>query len=479
MLSWINQSIDLLNRAHFGIINHGPLYGPIENFAIRRDENLILRLETTAAPGATSTAIQNTPGLVSFNTAQVELENISKIKAVLSGVRSHLVNTSHSQLNPQENTLKEFAEIDQLSVFTGDAAKAIYTIEWLENISGHGHIWPDAIRSKTETTSTWTIGPADDSITLTNEDNRTGTSYAAIKLLVEGNTFYVCSSNCDDRTLGIKPGCIIYEGTPDILVRKKIRTALSFALGVYLIEVGHTLYDKDWHSVLVVARSPYSLGKRAFDLHAMPLAHLSDRNWQFDLGRVKLTRMVNALYLSYESLDLGNLSWAYWHARIATVHIAPAHLGAAIEALLDAYTKKYPGTISTKALAKCEWKSLSNAIRDVISNFSISDINKAIISGNVSNINRVPIRNILAAICSAIDIDLGEPETAAWSRRNDAAHGTPIAEGEELAAIKDMKLLMGLFHRLLLRITDASDSYIDYASPHHPISILKAPPSAS
>ena len=68
------------------------------------------------------------------------------------------------------------------------------------------------------------------------------------------------------------------------------------------------------------------MGRRAFDFPTMPLAPLSDRNFQFDIGRDKLTRMVDQLFATYDALDLGNLSWAYWHARTSTVHIAPAHL---------------------------------------------------------------------------------------------------------------------------------------------------------
>jgi hypothetical protein len=40
-----------------------------------------------------------------------------------------------------------------------------------------------------------------------------------------------------------------------------------------------------------------------------------------------------------------------------------------------------------------------------------------------------------------------------------------------------MKLLTGLFHRMLLRISDASDAYIDYVSLGHPLRPLKEPPS--
>jgi hypothetical protein len=74
-----------------------------------------------------------------------------------------------------------------------------------------------------------------------------------------------------------------------------------------------------------------------------PLMWLSDRNADFDIGREPLTRMVERLSAACDELDLPNLSWAYWHARTAAPHIAPAHFGAVIEALQDSYIKPSPG----------------------------------------------------------------------------------------------------------------------------------------
>jgi hypothetical protein len=71
----------------------------------------------------------------------------------------------------------------------------------------------------------------------------------------------------------------------------------------------------------------------------------------------------------------------------------------------------------------------------------------------------------LKAVLHTIGIELGSDEDDAWKRRNDAAHGVPIPEGDELAAIRDMMLLRVLFHRLLLRMSGAADSYVDYVTP--------------
>ena len=38
-----------------------------------------------------------------------------------------------------------------------------------------------------------------------------------------------------------------------------------------------------------------------------------------------------------------------------------------------------------------------------------------------------------------------------------------------------MKLLRGLFNRMLLRMSNAADNYVDYVSPGHPLRLLQTP----
>jgi hypothetical protein len=81
-------------------------------------------------------------------------------------------------------------------------------------------------------------------------------------------------------------------------------------------------------------------------------------------------------------------------------------------------------------------------------------------------------------VCKDIGIVVGDDEHAAWKRRNKSAHGEPLLQEEVLPTIRDMKLLLVLFHRMLLAITGASDRYLDYATPGNPrtpIRLLKDP----
>ncbi len=47
--------------------------------------------------------------------------------------------------------------------------------------------------------------------------------------------------------------------------------------------------------------------------------------------------------------------------------------------------------------------------------------------------------------------------------------------GEELDVIRDIKLLKVMFHRMLLRIINGAETYLDYATPGFPIRKLADP----
>ena len=54
---------------------------------------------------------------------------------------------------------------------------------------------------------------------------------------------------------------------------------------------------------------------------SMPPSPLGTR-FLWEIDREILSRMVNSLYSHYDALGFGKLSWAYWHAVSATLHIA-------------------------------------------------------------------------------------------------------------------------------------------------------------
>jgi hypothetical protein len=389
MFDWKNQSIDLLNEVGFIVSDPGPLRAPVRKFKIRRDENLDVLIETEAALDATSAAPNHPSGTLRFSTEEVCIEHPQLgARAILSGVQT--LRVSHNG-----DHLEEIATIHELTTTLLDLSTAAYTIEWLDNMPKR-YMWPDSINTVSEKTITTTISD----LTITEPENRMSGSNAAARLTIAGHTLYVCAPplNVESRA-----GCVVYARAPDAQIRKKVRTALSFAFGLYLVETGHTIYDNQWRIVRAASISAYSLDGRAFDLPMMPLTWLTERNFQYDIGRQKLQRMVERLVSAYDDLDLGNLAWAYWHARTATAHIAPAHFGAAIEALQRGYVKMNPNTIPTTILPRPKWDELLAAITTIIDSAPIPDEVKNTFRGKIrSGTNSVPQRERLSAIAQAL-----------------------------------------------------------------------------
>ena len=74
-----------------------------------------------------------------------------------------------------------------------------------------------------------------------------------------------------------------------------------------------------------------------------------------------------------------------------------------------------------------------------------------------------------------IGITLGQVEAAAWKRRNQAAHGSEIDIDSIIPTIMETKLLKIILHRIVLRLTGASDRYYDDYTIGHAIRDVTEP----
>ncbi len=78
-----------------------------------------------------------------------------------------------------------------------------------------------------------------------------------------------------------------------------------------------------------------------------------------------------------------------------------------------------------------------------------------------------------------IGIELSAIENAAWTRRHAAAHGGKMADESIIDTIRETKLLKLIIHRIVLKITEASESYYDYYTFDFPIRKVPAPVPSS
>ncbi len=470
MFAWTTQVLDYVNETPLAVIDPGPLHAPILGYSVRRTQRRGLVVETKINTGAKPCLVQPADGMARYSTETVSLADESGRHVVLSGV------VTRSITDVQPGSRQEVAQVHDITIEVISTETA-YTIEWLENLPASPFIWPHTISTSRSDDPETHIVLRDEGLSVRGPGQPDGLSVSALRLVIQGTTLFLCADRRGSAGTE-KSGAILYAGTPDDAFRKKIRTALSLTLGVYLVQTGHAAYDTAWRFLGGTARSAYSLSGQAVHLASMPLAHLSDRNFKDELGLTRTTRMVEALVASYERLDLGNLAWAYWHARCSTVHIAPAQFGAAIEALLRAYEEGQADRAATTILDRPAWAAVRRAVEEVITSAAISDAARDTLKKNIARLNEATARNVLSQTTQRLGVDLGSDEGRAWRSRHLAAHGRPIQEGKELEAIRDMKLLRGLLHRILLATSQAADTYVDYASAHFPVRPLKdAPPS--
>jgi hypothetical protein len=368
--------------------------------------------------------------------------------------------------------MREEASVYKIEATIDSETPIAHTIDWLENVGSGYYHWPNLIVDKTETIKTRAFGRQEGALTLTEKDKITSAGHSAIRLSVDGVEFYLCSSRHGRLDGQSKPGYILYLGAPGEDIRHKIRTVLSFTIGIYLVYLGSATYSAEDRLLSFKAIKAYSMDNRAFELPTMPPAFLGQRAHN-ELTTVPVSRMVNALYSYYDRLQFGNLSWAYWHALCAPLHIAAVHFGAAIEALQRRYieTKGF----RTKILAPAKWTEFNHAVDAAIDAFDMLPEQREVMKENTGLLNRVSRRIITEKVIRQIGILVGDDEKRAWQRRHDAAHGNDTKPGSEPEMIRDMKLLKVLFHRMLLKIVNGSDLYYDYASLDFPLRPLAEP----
>jgi hypothetical protein len=472
MCDWEWESFDsFTNSGVFKFSDPGPLHAPINKFTIKRDADLELILETVSGQDAKSNATSHPPGTVHTNTDAATLLSVTGTTTVtLTGVQplGHIRSISH---NPQLGELQEKSSIHELTGHTQNQNEPKYVIDWLANVEGCFH-WPDITDDAIVMTKTLTIGSGENAPTLTHTGKKGGGSRNCVKLNVESNEIFLCTSDSQLAKEIKKPGFILYVGTPTEEFREKVRVCLSFSLGVYLVHLGHSIFCKDWHLVSFKAIGAYALGGRAFEIPPTPPAPLGMK-YEWEIDRAMLSRMVNSICTHYEALNFRSLNWAFWHAVCATPHIAAVHYGAAVEALRRAYVKYNPATYQTTLLCHGHWSILKHAADTAVAAMPISDQTKKILQNKISGLNSKPQSVLLDELLSNLDLTLSELEQAAWQHRHAAGHGNYAKPEESARLIRETKLLRLRFNRMVLAITKASDTYYDYYTLDRPIRKLR------
>ena len=466
----------IVNNEHFDFVDPGPLHSPIKSFKLRRTEKFALTLETVCGKEAVVSEFLRDDRVIGEPNQRAEIRSIGGLTVRLMGVIPETIRTRESYRRDIAE-LRETAHVFGIEAEFAKKSDAAFTIDWLENLRDYYH-WPVVVMDEDDIAFKRAYGRGPNAVVLADKNGEHSSRSAALKLTVAGIEFQLTTNRPKEQTEQIRPGYILYRGTPDEETRRKIRTVLSFTLGMYLVYLGHSTYGADSQLQSFRAIRSYSMDMRAFDLHVLPPAWLGAKSHNV-LDTAKVSRLASALYAHYDELDFGNLSWGYWHAMCAPLHIKAVHFGAIIEALQRNYLTGHTSEFSEKVIGNSvKWDAVVKAANTVLDDVDMTDDQKALLRGNIGRLNQIPRSIVTDRLLQRLGLVLSEDEMQAWKRRHDAAHGNPMTTGLERDVVRDSHLMRVIFNRMILRIVDGNDHYYDYAaqpSPTYQIRNLRDP----
>jgi hypothetical protein len=457
----------------FEVADAGPLLSPISSFKITRDRKHRLILESLVLGEPQTYGIPAHPdGTVRLTTERVEFSGNGGGKCTAEGVLPCGKNETHNADLEKETTQR--SRVHSLTATLKNEVEPAYTIDWIGNLQQGEYVWQGStIEELLGAVHTLKLGRGAKAIELSLPGSGSGFSFpnlnfAVLEMVIAGVRLFLCRQVQGAPKQIDRPGYIFYVGAPTDEVRTKIRQVLAFCLGNYFVYFGSTMLSENSEIVSFSAISPPSIGQVS-EMLVLPPAVLWTGAFKIADQNV-VARMANAIYAHYDELRFNHLSWVYWHARCAPVHMAAVHFGAAIEALQEAYMEANSAKFPRALIAdKAKWKILREAFLAAIEGAELDPAVSRILTNKVqSNLNQTPPSVLSERILAAIGITLGKIETAAWMRRNDAAHGEEVDIENAVPTIKDTKLLRIILHRMILKITGASGHYYDDYTVGHP-----------
>lgn len=459
---------DIICSSRFQVIDSGPLYGPITNFSIKRNQKLKLVFSSFSAGDSVAPEVEWVSGTVRTNLDSVEFKDYFGCTARAVGVTPVDHRASHNYITNDSSTRQE----STVNYVEANFPNAIvdFKIDWVLNM-GDGIMWPHSEKQEVENVKRvwWGV----DGFEVSSKDTRGRNSNSCFCFSVAGMDIVVGRSQ-ESNEDGQKRGYILYKGDIDDDVRSKIRGCLSFALGSYLVYLGTASFSKSGQLGYLKSLSAYSIGGRVFEIGGLAPAPLGF-TYERELNPEVASRMINALYESYDKFNLQYLFWQYWHAQCAPYHIAAVHFGAAIESLQKRYMDVCEKLSLGSIMSKGNWRKLYAGLKGVVESGGFDSGECDLLIQQLGNLNRAPQKIVMERFLNALGISLGTVELDAWQHRNDAAHGNEISSDGQINLIRGNKVLRVMLDRMILKMTNASDYYVDYYSYGFPVRALTDP----
>lgn len=348
-----------------------------------------------------------------------------------------------------------------------------YTIDQVANLPNHYH-WTDSFESK-QTGEHEISFPGDPPIVIkTNLPSNESFTRSCARFNF-GNQVVIISSVKDSFIPQSKrPGYIYYSGHPDKATREKIRASLSFAFGLPLVYFGSKFFKEQGGVVGFESVSPSTFGGRAWDIISQPFSPITTNGSNF-LDNPLLQKAALGFYNNYESLGLQKFIFRLWYAEVSPPYMKPAYYGAMIETIQKREIGKADSKISHTIIDKSKYRASIKLLSRFLQKQEIPPEAKELLLQKIQNGNMAPQRVLAERFYSTLGLSLGTLETRAWDKRNNAAHGKEEADDSVIESIRSTKILRIILGRIIIRLTEGSDKYIDYYTFGHSVRNLSDP----
>ncbi|WP_373959327.1 hypothetical protein [Vibrio gigantis] len=440
----VTSSIRNIN--HF--VNYGPLPNDLYNIDVvsNDEEGIYLEALCRSIPSQPKNVV---PGEITTSEANIVYRDIEEKEVTINGVYiTHWQQNFPQHESPFVRVVLKFGSVSQ-KVHRHEDIYA--TVENIKNITDAFKVWPSVIKVKK--TRTVDVG------SLNFEVNTTSSSECSsrnnICFDVDGHTVTLIKSN---EKLG--NGYIVFNGYVPSNIADKVRDCISYSLGRKLQLISTKYIDKNGRKHGFIALP---------ELKSLEKPKLYSTKSPFPLSHQAFTKAINQLYKNYDQYDLQCIFWSYFHALDAPIDKRAVYFGATIEALQKIYLDVNQSKISNKIVTDKPLKrQLLSGFSTIVSSLDIDDESKKLLMDKKGFINQLPQKVVTKMFFEMLGLDIRELEMTAWQRRNDAAHGNKVTDGDFVNLIRENLALHCLFNRLLCSITDASNQYYDYYTYGHP-----------
>uniref|UniRef100_Q3ARQ1 ApeA N-terminal domain-containing protein n=1 Tax=Chlorobium chlorochromatii (strain CaD3) TaxID=340177 RepID=Q3ARQ1_CHLCH len=461
---WNCDQIDLINR-------------PIESVYFHRNQDLSISMIAYIKANALNPKATYQLGELHSNFESIKIHHTSGAQgtATITHIPKNTTKFDNNG-NPINESIINTLELE----IKYNNLPISYTIEWITNLKSEGvwH-WPNVVNTKLQGKFNMDFSSKSHTISI-EKDNflEFNNSLSCLQFSFEDELIFIGETKTDEIEKKYHPGFILYQGNPSQEKMERIRLALSFLLGRFLPSLGYTAFDEKWDIVSYKCITPYDLDGSVYNSSTMPPIKLKTINFFINTNIV--TRSVNAFYENFLKFDLKYISYLYWNAINSPAHIKASQFGATLEAIQRNYRQVHANDFQTALFKHEEWKIIQKALLDSLdkvlnSNSDNKEIDeKKIIKNKIYSLNQTPQSKLTNRFFDLIDISLSEIEENAFKQRNYSAHGIKTTQ-EDFSVIKNNYILMTLIHRILIKILNISQNYIDYYAIGHPSRNIKEP----